>query len=166
MKTVSIDLIRELVGRAEAAPRRRTNHNLHPTLDDPVQRFFNVLQPGTYLRPHRHRPPAVWEAFVVVSGRAVALRFSDDGVVTDRCELSPIGPCIAVELPGEVWHSLAVLEPSTVLFELKPGPYRPLTDKDFAPWAPAEGDGESASFARWQAHAAPGDSYRSDRHGG
>ena len=40
-------------------PRRSTaaapqlNHNLHQG-SDLVQRFLNVLHPGTYVRPHRH----------------------------------------------------------------------------------------------------------------
>jgi hypothetical protein len=62
-----------------------------------------------------------------------------------------------------------------VLFEVKPGPYeqladgiearaaghgrpgRGLTDKDFALWAPAEGDARCAAFERWYCAARPGD---------
>ncbi len=34
----------------------------------------------------------------------------------------------------------------TVLFEVKPGPFDPKTDKEFAPWAPAEGSAEDEMF--------------------
>jgi len=44
-----------------------------------------------------------------------------------------------------VWHSVAVLSPHAVCYEVKPGPYSQATDKDFAPWAPHEGD--PAAFA-------------------
>ncbi|MGD8861079.1 MAG: hypothetical protein PVI30_13820 [Myxococcales bacterium] len=32
------------------------------------------------------------------------------------------------------------LEPDTLIYEVKPGPWSAATDKSFAPWAPAEGD--------------------------
>jgi hypothetical protein len=44
-----------------------------------------------------------------------------------------------------------------VLFEVKPGPYEPLNDKDFATWAPAEGDPAAAAFVDWYRRAMPGE---------
>ena len=38
---------------ARQRERLRCNHNFHRE-SDLVQRFLNVLQPGTYVRPHRH----------------------------------------------------------------------------------------------------------------
>ena len=35
---------------------------------------------------------------------------------------------------------------SKKIFEVKPGPYRPATDKDFAPWAPPEYSLEAPAF--------------------
>ena len=39
-----------------------------------------------------------------------------------------------------------MLEPDTVVFEVKPGPYQPTSDKDFAPWAPAEGGPDAPAY--------------------
>ena len=47
--------------------------------------------------------------------------------------------------PG-VWHSMAVLTPHVICFEVKPGPYSAATDKDFAPWAPREGDAGTGAY--------------------
>jgi len=146
----------ELVRRAARSRRGRLNHNLHPTLEDPVQRFFNCLEPGSYVRPHRHTAPPRWETFVGLRGRAVVLEFDDVGRVTARCEISPEGPAVAVEIAGETWHTVAALRPGTTLFELKPGPYSPVADKDFAGWAPAEGDPDQPRWAAWIAAAVPG----------
>jgi hypothetical protein len=33
-----------------------------------------------------------------------------------------------------------------VVFESKDGPYSPLNDKDFAPWAPVEGTSEAGVY--------------------
>ncbi|MFN7678960.1 MAG: WbuC family cupin fold metalloprotein, partial [Cyanobacteriota bacterium] len=42
-----------VAAEARHSPRLRRNHNLH---DEPdlVQRFLNVMQPATEVRPHRH----------------------------------------------------------------------------------------------------------------
>ena len=50
------------------------------------------------------------------------------------------GTAWAVDLPPGVWHTLAVLTPHAVVVEVKPGFYDPATDKQFAPWAPREGE--------------------------
>lgn len=50
------------------------------------------------------------------------------------------GDLIGAHVPGATCHTLVALEPSSIFFEAKAGPYEPLTDKDFGSWAPKEGD--------------------------
>src|SRR5688500_642866 len=59
MKIERIDeaLFDATLKRAEAAPRKRTNHNFHPSLEDNPHRFLNVMIRGTYVTPHRHLDP-------------------------------------------------------------------------------------------------------------
>ena len=123
---------------ALANPRRRLNLNLHEQAADPCQRLFNAVEPGSYIRPHRHTDPPKNECFVAVRGRFVLLIFDDAGGVTEAVHLAPDGSEIAAEVPAGTWHSVLALEPGSIFFETKPGPYCPLSDKDFAPWAPAE----------------------------
>jgi cupin fold WbuC family metalloprotein len=155
-KRVDRRLLEELTGRAVSSPRRRANHNLHESLSDPVQRFLNALEPGTYARPHRHGQGR-WELFAVLSGAVAVLLFDELGRVRERVEISPCGPTIVVEVPAGDWHTVASLAPGTVLFELKPGPYAATTDKDFAAWAPAEGSGEVERIEAWFRTAQTGD---------
>ncbi len=153
MRIVTDRELVDLARRAAGTPRGRANLNLHPELSDPVQRFFNALSPGSYVRPHRHGRGR-WETFVAIRGRAVMLTFDDGGVVLERAELAPAGPVVAAEVAGGLWHTVAAFEEGTVLLELKPGPYHPIADKDFAAWAPAEGDPDAAAaLARWLAAA-------------
>jgi hypothetical protein len=51
-----------------------------------------------------------------------------------------------IDIRTGVWHTLFFLEPATVLYEVKPGPYTPLTDKDFAPWSPRDNSPDRADF--------------------
>jgi cupin fold WbuC family metalloprotein len=158
VKILSPADLRALSTRAASSTRRRANENLHPSLEDPVQRFCNAVEPGSYVRPHRHPGTGRWELFLILAGRAAILVFDEVGTVHDRVELcAGEGGGVAVEVPPDTWHSLVALEPGTVLFELKPGPYRPIGDKDFAAWAPAEGEEGADSLAQWYREARPGD---------
>jgi len=138
-KCVDVALLDALTEKARSLPRLRANYNLHPTESDPVQRFLNAIEPGSYVRPHRHVNPPKWELFTILRGRAVVLLFNDAGTVTERYELSAAGPLHALEIAAGRWHTIAAVESGTVLFEYKAGPYQPLADKDFAAWAPSEG---------------------------
>jgi cupin fold WbuC family metalloprotein len=138
LHTISAQDLTAALSRSRAEPRRRTNLNVHGALEDPVQRLFNVLQPGTYIRPHRHEQ-ARWELFVILKGCLGIVTFDEQGFVLERVVLTPDGVG-AVEIAGGAWHTAVALEPDTVLFEVKPGPYRKPDDKDLATWSPAEGD--------------------------
>jgi len=157
VKTVAPDQLDQLLLDAAASPRLRTNYNLHPTLDDPIQRLFNAIQPTSYVRPHRHSDPPRWELFHAIRGCATVLTFDATGTVLEQCVLAPGGPVTTVEVESGIWHTLLAVEPDTLLLELKPGPYVALADKDFAPWAPAEGAAGSEELVRWLATARPGD---------
>ena len=140
------DLFDTVAAAASAAPRRRMNHNLHAE-PDLVQRFLNVLQPGTYVRPHRHRresPGAGFECFLVLQGAIGLLLFDEAGQPIGRERLDSAGPLKGIELAEGTFHSLVALTPDAVMFELKQGPYQPAADKDFLAGFPLEGTAEAS----------------------
>lgn len=144
----------QLTASAAASPRRRKNLNLHESPDDPIQRFLNDFEPGTYVRPHRHA--GKWELFVLVQGRAAALTFGNSGCVLDRVELNADDGARVVEIPESAWHSVVSLAPGTVLFEVKRGPFDPATPAEFAAWAPPDNDPRAEAFERQLRDAEPG----------
>jgi len=137
ISTADLDLLSD---NARSSRRLRCNLNLHPSYDDPCQRLFNAIEPGTYIRPHRHTDPPKPETFVLVRGSLALLIFNDDGRVVETIHLEEGGAFVAVDVPPGHWHTALSLAPGTIFFETKPGPYLPLSDKDFAPWAPREQD--------------------------
>jgi len=157
MKLCSDDIIQSLSQQAIRASRKRANYNFHPTLDDPIQRLLNAIEPGSYVRPHRHGEPGRWEWFQAVAGAAAVLVFEEAGRVVDRVEISPAGSAVGVEIPDNTWHTVVSLVSGTVLFEMKPGPYQQLADKDFAVWAPEYGDEACMRFKEWFRKAKRGD---------
>ncbi len=139
------DLFAALVERARQSPRLRTNHNFHVSMEENPHRFLNVMIRGTYIAPHRHLDPPKSESFIVLAGEVAFFTFADDGSIVGAERLrSDANPGIDIQ-PG-VWHTLAVLSDYAVCFEVKPGPYSAANDKDFAPWAPREGDLAAASY--------------------
>jgi len=159
MKHIDEKVLQELQKEAADSPRKRTNLNLHLTLEDPVQRFLNAIEPGSYVRPHRHNTPLRWELFVALSGRAAILIFNQQGEVTERTEIASEGPTRAVEIPAGAWHTIAALQTGTVLLEVKQGPYAPLCEMDSAEWAPGYDDVGCDEIEKWFHHAKAGDSF-------
>ena len=155
MKLIDKELVASLHAKAVSAPRLRTHHNFHPTHEDPIQRMCMAMEPGTYVRPHRH--PDKWELLLIVSGDMLVLHFDDAGKVLSVTRLSAGGATLGLETPANTWHGIVTLAPATVVFECKHGPYVPTGEKDFAAWAPAEGHARCAEFEAWFKQAKVGD---------
>jgi cupin fold WbuC family metalloprotein len=158
MKIVTPDTLSDLLARAAASPHKRTNLNLHPKLEDPINRFLNAGLPGTYVCPHRHRIHR-WELVNVLQGKLDLITFDSEGKVKLRCAFDPQRTSL-IEIPGGDWHTFIFHPPGAVVLEIKPGPYEPQLDKEFAAWAPAEGDPAAPSFMTWLESAAIGEAWR------
>lgn len=157
MKLIDQDRIDRLCDEARRAERKRAHDCLHPVPEDAVQRMMMALQPGTYVRPHRHLGDDKWESLMILQGRLGVLAFNHDGQVSSRVELhTGQGPRL-IEYEAGTWHTLVALAPDTVVFEFKRGPFIPLDDKNFARWAPAEGEDNAAIFEQRFRTAQAGD---------
>lgn len=154
LQRIDQDLFDAVAAEARQAPRLRRNRNLHAE-PDLVQRFLNVLQPGTYVRPHRHcrpDPGAGFECFLVLQGAIGLLLLDEQGRVLGQERLDAAGPLRGIELAQGIFHTLVALQPDTVMFELKQGPYVPTADKDFLAAFPLEGTAEATTQERaWRA---------------
>jgi cupin fold WbuC family metalloprotein len=144
IQTVDRTLLQDLLERAKRSPRLRINHNFHSSMEDNPHRFLNVMVKGTYIAPHRHLDPPKAEAFLVLDGEVAFFIFDDSGNVV-RTEVVGRDP-IGIDLPPGVWHTLTPLSAHAICYEVKPGPYLASTDKDFAAWAPREGDPAAVAY--------------------
>jgi cupin fold WbuC family metalloprotein len=108
--------------------------------------MLNAIEPGTYVRPHKHESPDKCEVFIILTGRALVVQFDDSGAIIEHTILDSKAGTFGVEFAPCVWHTIVSLAPGTVVYEVKPGPYAPIDDKNFAPWAPSEGSLESAAY--------------------
>ena len=140
MIKINSELLRDMMIRSRQSIRGRINRNFHFGPADPLQRMLNSMQPGTYLQPHKHEKPDKREIFIALTGKFVVVQFDNDGKITDSMILDPSNKNFAAEIEARVYHTIICLEPNSIIYELKDGPYNPLDDKNFAPWAPIEGD--------------------------
>lgn len=143
-------LFETVAASAAASPRRRINHNFHSGPGDNPHRFVNLLLRGTYIRPHRHTDPPKAETFLVLKGEVEVILFDDAGTVIARHRLgaeSMDGRIWGIDIPPGVWHTILPRSTRAVCFEVKPGPWEPSSDKEFASWAPAENDPMAEIYA-------------------
>jgi len=136
----------QAIGASQQSPRKRIIWPCHKSDDNSLHRMFNVAQPGTYIRAHWHRHPPKDESLLVFQGAICAFIFDDQGQVRQQVLLRAGSNEFGIDIAAGICHSFVVLQADTVIFEVKPGPYNPRTDKDFAEWAPAEGTDQAASF--------------------
>lgn len=146
MKIITRNVLDQLSLEAAESQRLRKNFNMHDDYADPCQRLFIALEPGTYIRPHRHVDPPKAECFISVRGRMMLLVFDDNGDVEQSVSFGAGCDTVAIELPAGLWHTLIALETGSIFFEIKPGLYTPLADKDFASWAPAENSPDADKY--------------------
>ena len=146
MKLLDSTLLTNLSRQAAASPRLRQHHKLHDSLDEVCQRLLIAMEPGTYVHPHRHLREPKPECLLGLRGRMALVIFDDEGEVQQVRIFGPEEPLLGIEISAGVWHTVICLQAGSVLFETKPGPYKPDNASELAPWAPEEGMPEVAVY--------------------
>lgn len=139
-------LISETSQKSKRSPRRRMNFNFHKEDSATLQRMLNAMEPDTYIQPHKHENPDKVEAFFVLRGRILVVEFDDEGNIIEHIVLDTKNGNYGAEIAAQTWHTIISLEVGSVAYEIKDGPYHATVDKNFAFWAPKEGDNEAQSY--------------------
>lgn len=148
MSGVIIDgaMLDALCAEAAARPRRRLNRNFHASDEAAAHRLLNAVEPDSYVAPHRHLDPAKDETMVVLRGRLGVVLFDERGAAVESAVLCAGGPRFGIDIAHGTYHTIFALEPGTVVFEAKAGPFVALRPEERATWAPAEGDAGAAAY--------------------
>lgn len=126
---ISQQLLDNLTEKAKTSPRLRMNLDLRNGSDDKSQRMLNAIEPSSVVPIHRHQTSS--ETVVCLRGRVVEEFYDDlERICTDRIELSPNGPVVALNIPIGQWHTIKALESGTVILEMKDGEYETLSPED------------------------------------
>lgn len=125
---ITNELLNTISSQAKESPRLRMNYNLHETQDAKVQRLFNAMEPGTVIPIQRHQNTA--ETLMLVRGKMKVVLYDDKKKVIEEAILSHEVGNYGVHIPDGVWHCVEILEPDTVMLEVKEGPYTPLAPEN------------------------------------
>lgn len=129
MKIIDRSLLDKVSAQAKESPRLRMNMDLRNSDADQSQRMLNAIEPGSVVPIHRHQKSS--ETVVCIRGRLVEEFYDDlERICTERIELSPNGPVVALNIPAGQWHTVHALESGTVILEMKNGKYEPISDVD------------------------------------
>ena len=145
VRLIDCNLLDEVSAEAVASPRLRKNRNFHPSDDSVSHRLLNAVEPGSYVQPHRHSAADKDETIIVLRGRFGVLLFDDSGAITTQLLLQACGPVQGIDIPHGTWHTALALEPGSLFFEAKAGPYQPLAETEKATWAPGEQEVEAVT---------------------
>ncbi len=121
MKVIDDNLLDKVCEEARMNPRLRKNYNFHQSLEDKCHRFLNALEMGTEVPVHHH--PTKDESFILLKGKVKVTTYHDDGSMMEEVILSLEEGRYGVDIPKNTWHTIACLEPDTVIFEVKEGPF-------------------------------------------
>jgi cupin fold WbuC family metalloprotein len=146
MIKIDKDFLAPILIKASNSERKRTNYNFHQFAEDTLQRMLNVLNTGTYVRPHKHENPDKREAFIILKGKIAVIEFDDMGNVIENILLTAHYDNYGCEIAPKSWHTIICLEDNSVIYEVKDGPYIATIDKNFASWAPEEGSEEADEY--------------------
>ena len=126
---ISQAVLDELTAEAKASPRLRMNLDLRNSAEDQSQRMLNAIEPGSVVPIHRHQKTS--ETVVCLRGRLVEEFYDElERICTERIELSPNGPVVALNIPAGQWHTVRALESGSVILEMKEGAYEPFGPED------------------------------------
>lgn len=152
MKVFNSDYLSKLIAQAQCSRRKRQHSNIHESYADPCQRLFNAIEPGSYIRPHRHASDPKNELLIAVRGLMALVTFDEQGNVVEVIHFGADRHgkkmTIGAELPANKWHTVIALESGCILLEVKEGPFDPSQPKDFAPWAPQEDEPFSQEYLK------------------
>ena len=97
--------------------------DLRNSPEDKSQRLLNAIEPGADIPIYRHHTKD--ESFVILRGKVRSTTYNDDGSIIESVVLCQEDGVYGVNIPKGVWHKLESLEPSSVIFECKEGPFVP-----------------------------------------
>lgn len=142
IQLINDQLISSLHEKARNSERLRQNFDLRTTPEDGSQRMLNALEPGTRVSIHRHLKTS--ETVICLEGCLDWVLYEElpnmdaggpvhDGEIaqdetnfkeTARFRVCPREGTYGIQVPQGAWHSVVVLERSTIL-EAKDGAYVP-----------------------------------------
>ncbi len=144
-RLINEQLVNEVSVAAQNSKRLRSYYTFHQSDRELTHRLVKAVEPGSYIRPHKHDKPDKSQSFISLRGKFVVVLFAEDGRVAEHVVLEAGKSPWGVEIPPTEWHTMMALEPGTVVYEVVEGPWDPTTHKTYPTWAPSDDDTVAAT---------------------
>src|SRR5579871_1167798 len=89
ISTIGSSELETLKAAVKASAKRRARINTHPDAGDTLHEMIIAIEPGSYIRPHKH--PGKSEAFHIGEGDVDIVVFKDDGEIDEIVRLGEKG---------------------------------------------------------------------------
>jgi len=139
-------LLQHVAEAAAASTRRRKNYNFHTNDGDACHRLLNGMEMDSYIPPHCHLDASKDETILILRGKVGMVLFDPAGAISHSVVLQAGGASLGINIPHGQIHTLVALEPGSVFFEAKAGPFVPLSAQEKAAWAPTEGSPDAQRY--------------------
>jgi cupin fold WbuC family metalloprotein len=125
-------------------PKRRVRINAHPASGDALHEMIIAIEPGSYIRPHKH--PEKSEAFHIIEGQVDIVVFSEHGDIERIVSLAAYGGRhpFYYRMSTAHFHTLIIRSDLLVVHEITNGPFLP-SGTIYAGFAPEESDEAGAA---------------------
>jgi cupin fold WbuC family metalloprotein len=142
--TIGSDDIEVLRQAIRKTPKRRVRINAHPASTDELHEMIIAIEPGSYIRPHKH--PGKSEAFHIIEGQVDIVVFSEEGNIERIVSLAAKGDRHPFYYRMSIahFHTLIIRSDLLVVHEITNGPFLP-TGTVYAAFAPEEDDVDRAT---------------------
>lgn len=141
---VDRDMLQTVQNRAREVSIRRARVCCHERTTDSPQEMLICLEPGSYIRPHRHHGRA--ESGLALEGVADAVFFDDNGNITETWPMGPMGSGLRFfyRIQQPVFHCLVVRNEPFIFHEVSTGPFEP-DGTEYSPWSADAADADATA---------------------
>ena len=136
LEIISKEQLDHLFAKSQKSPRKRAIKIFHNDNYSGPQVALNVLQPGSYIKPHLRFDD---ESLIHYSGRLISVQFDELGNITRKNSFTRESPYLFI--PKNTYHSIFSLQENSAFWMVVQGPHDPNNFSRYADWAPEE-DGD------------------------
>ena len=139
LETISDRELKELFQKSRDSPRKRAIKTFHDDTYEGPQVCLNVIQPGSYIRPHYRY---IDEAIIHYSGVLCSIQFDEHGRIKKTELIGSYKPYLF--LPQKTIQSIVALRDNSAIWMVVQGPHDQQKFSEYLASAPPENQEHSA----------------------
>lgn len=135
--SVNEEWLTRLKQEAQSSPKKLSRLCMHTSADDIVQEMILAFTKDCLIAPNSAFGKS--ESLTVIEGEMLLVLFNEEGTITDRIEMGPIGSnkAFMYRLCSASWHTMIPLSQCVIVHECIEGPFVK-SEVSLPAWIPTE----------------------------